>query len=136
MLVVAKIVYNNCFGGASLSDKAVERYAELKGITLYREENPGGWFESHYYLCPVEEYDDMMDDDPKKNDMYFSGYSILDDRTDPVLVQVIEELGKAANGFVANLKIRELPAGTQYRIDEYDGSESVMTPDDYNWLTA
>ena len=133
---MTKIVYNDCFGGASLSDKAIERYAELKGITLYREENPGVSFESHYYLCPPEEYNVMMNDDPKKNDMYFSRRDICENRTDPVLVRVIEELGKAANGFAANLKICELPVGTKYHIDEYDGKETVMTPDDYDWLVA
>jgi hypothetical protein len=36
----------------------------------------------------------------------------------------------------AALRIAELPAGTLYRIDEYDGSETVMTQDDYNWSVA
>lgn len=134
---MAKIVFNTCFGGASLSDKAIERYAELKGITLYREENPGGWhLESHYYLCPESERRTWLDTDPTHNDMYFSCRDILADRTDPVLIQVIEELGDAANGWAADLQITELPAGTQYHIHEYDGSERIMTHDYYNWLTA
>ena len=133
---MVKIVYNNCFGGANLSDKAIERYAEIKGIVLYKEENPDDWIGAAYYLCPVEEYDMMMDDDPKKNDMYFDPYRILENRTDPVLVQVIEELGREANGFCSDLKIAELPKGTKYRIDEYDGSETVMTPDEYDWCIA
>lgn len=58
------------------------------------------------------------------------------DRTDPILVQVIEELGQRANGRYAELYICELPEGTRYRIDEYDGLESVMTPDDYDWSIA
>jgi len=64
----------------------------------------------------------------------FSVYEI--DRADPALVQVVEELGEAANGRSAALRIAEVPAGTLYRIDEYDGSESVMTQDDYNWSVA
>lgn len=65
------------------------------------------------------------------------GISVYDiDRTDPALVQVVEELGEAANGRSAALRIAELPAGTLYRIDEYDGSETVMTQDDYNWSVA
>jgi len=66
--------------------------------------------------------------------MGFSVYGI--ERTDPALVQVVEELGEAANGMSAALRIAELPAGTLYRIDEYDGSETVMTQDDYNWSVA
>lgn len=58
------------------------------------------------------------------------------DRTEPALVNAVEELGARANGRYANLKIRELPTGTRYRIDEYDGSERVITIDEYEWRTA
>ena len=58
------------------------------------------------------------------------------ERNDPALVQVGEELGSKANGSCADLCIAEVPAGTRYRIDEYDGLESVMTIDDYDWSVA
>lgn len=57
-------------------------------------------------------------------------------RTDPTLVNVIEKLGDFANGTFARLRIRELPRGTKYRIDEYDGQESVVTDDEMDWETA
>ena len=57
-------------------------------------------------------------------------------RSDPILVQVVEELGDAAGDGFAKLAIRELETGTQYRIDEYDGMENVMTVDDYEWSVA
>lgn len=57
-------------------------------------------------------------------------------RTDPVLIQVIEELGEKANGMWACLAIDEVPSGRKYRIDNYDGNELVMTIEDYDWLTA
>ena len=57
-------------------------------------------------------------------------------RTDPILVQVVEELGNRANTRFSDLCIRDVPTGTKYRIDEYDGMESVMTVDDYNWSVA
>lgn len=57
-------------------------------------------------------------------------------RADPVLVQVVEELGKRVNNRFSDLRIRDVPAGTKYRIDEYDGNESVMTIDDYEWSVA
>ena len=62
------------------------------------------------------------------------GYDLA--RHDPALVQVVEELGDAANGFCSKLRIADLPSGTQYRIDEYDGMESVETRDSYDWVTA
>jgi hypothetical protein len=58
------------------------------------------------------------------------------DRTDPVLIQVIEELGDKANDTFSKLRIIDLPEGTMYRIDEYDGREKVMTQDNYEWSIA
>ena len=138
---MTKIVYNACFGGFGRSHEAGMRYAEIKGITLYTKKDYGF---SHYYLCPLEEYDRINAEERAKpvspgrfersNDLYFSVSDI--DRTDPVLVQVVEELGERANERFARLAIAEVPAGTLYRIDEYDGSESVMTQDMYDWKVA
>lgn len=140
---MAKIVYNACFGGFSLSHDGIMRYAELKGIKLYpfvdgrtpdgridlRSQRPAtdsearAAFCTHY--CTTPEY---------SNDHYWHGRDI--ERHDPALVQTVEELGDKANGQCAKLKIEELPAGTLYRIDEYDGNESVMTNSDYQWIVA
>jgi len=99
---MTKIVFNACYGGYGLSEAAIMRYAEIKGINIA-----------------------------------IGGFSVYDiDRTDTALVQVVEELDEAVNGDSAALRITELPAGTLYRIDEYDGSETVMTQDDYNWSVA
>ncbi len=57
-------------------------------------------------------------------------------REDPLLVQVVEELGKAAGTSFADLQIANVPTGTRWRIDEYDGNECVKTIDDYNWKVA
>lgn len=57
-------------------------------------------------------------------------------RHDPNLVAVVEQLGKRAGSSFAELAIIDVPAGTKYRIDEYDGLESVMTVDDYEWAIA
>lgn len=54
-------------------------------------------------------------------------------RHDPALIQVIEELGEAADGFCAKLRIEEID-GKKYRIDEYDGYESVEQPNDIEWI--
>jgi hypothetical protein len=57
-------------------------------------------------------------------------------RSEPALVQVVEELGEAASGRYANLQIRDVPSGTKYRIDEYDGFEAVVTIDEHDWEMA
>ena len=98
---MTKIVYNACYGGFSLSEKAIKRYWEIKG-------------------------------EPCPEDWWYRGI----DRADPILVQVVEELGESASGDFAKLKIRALVKGTPYRIDEYDGLEQVMTQNDYDWRVA
>ena len=39
-------------------------------------------------------------------------------------------------GGAENLQVRWLPEGTKFYIDEYDGSESIMTLDDLEWRKA
>lgn len=136
---MTKIVYNACYGGFGLSEKATLRIAELKGIKIYTDKQ-NGWI-NQYYTVPVEEFERIKAEDDKKrdwtrsNEAYYSDYNI--ERDDPILVQVVEELGEEASGSCANLQIAEVPAGTAYRIDEYDGNESVMTTSsDYDWKIA
>ena len=123
---MTKIVYNACYGGFSLSYDAIIRYAEIKGITLYPEKD------KYSFVYWYTKSKDQRKDDG--NDGYFLDRGIS--RTDPALVQVVEELGEKANGQVAELCIRELSPGIRYRIHEYDGSESVMTIDEYDWEVA
>lgn len=59
------------------------------------------------------------------------------DRTDPFLIETVEELGlELSSGGCSHLAIAEVPSGVKYRIDEYDGYEAVMTIDDYEWKVA
>jgi hypothetical protein len=138
---MTKIVYNACYGGFRLSDEAIRRYAEIKGIALYTNEQFGM---TSYYLCPHDEWERIYTEESvapvspdryaRSNALCFNHHDV--DRADPILAQVVEELGKKANGDYAELYIAEVPAGTKYRIDEYDGLESVMTIDDYDWKVA
>lgn len=57
-------------------------------------------------------------------------------RSDPILIEVIKELGKKANGMYADLEIISLPIGTKYRICEYEGSEHIETIDSIRWKIA
>ena len=126
-----KIVINKCFGGFGLSHKAVMRYAELKGITLfpyiddisksvYKEratiDNPEILI--HYYKKP---HDEVSKDEG--NDCYFNERDIP--RDDPLLIQIIKEMGKSANARFAKLKVVKIPDNIDWEIDEYDGSESI-----------
>lgn len=135
-----KVAYNNCFGGFSLSHAAVMRYAEIKRTPIYAFV-PVRDKDGHLKLNQTRPYDPATDADafmihyattPEfSNDSYFSDRDI--ERDDPALIQVIEELGGKANGSCASLAIEDVPAGSLYRIDEYDGNESVRTQSDYDW---
>jgi hypothetical protein len=55
-------------------------------------------------------------------------------RHDQLLALCVIELGsEAASGSSAQLAVHKLK-GDRYIIDEYDGSESVVEPDDINWI--
>lgn len=103
-----KVVYNACYGRFGLSDLAMDRMVELGYIGLQLTPNYNPYFNFKYYG------DDKI---PRHN---------------KILVQVVEELGELANGMGANLKITCVDG--PYRIDEYDGMESVETPDSYDWI--
>jgi hypothetical protein len=58
-------------------------------------------------------------------------------RDDPTLIAVIETLGNRNAGTgSSDLKIFDIPAGTRYRIEEYDGNETIMYESQYDWFTA
>jgi hypothetical protein len=131
---MTKIVINRCYGGFGLSEAAMRLYAEKMGLPFYVWQDPkypGSSFKSYFTADPSG----MTEID---NDFYRK-YALCDfgiERTDPVLVEVVEELGEKANGMCAELYIEEVPAGTFYRIDEYDGMESIETADDIDWKIA
>ena len=144
-----KVVYNSDFGGFSLSGKAIRYFMELKGKTIfaYREgkgntyqkiENPT---DEDLDAWDVVTFDkdfgkSFNDYGQEHDDHYVSGYIDAEGscpRHDPELVKTVEDLGSEANGSCALLKIKELK-GNQYVIDEYDGCERVVEPDDINWI--
>lgn len=47
-----------------------------------------------------------------------------------------DELDMGYNGGAVDVRIEWVPVGTKFRIDEYDGNESLMALDDYTWLEA
>ena len=149
-----KIVLNGCYGGFGLSYEAMALYwyARCKDLYFYRDISVyNGYSKVHkyerislsdiqrsrntwtgYIYCTTEDQGAYLDHFPK--------HVVRDqdiDRTDPILVSVVETMGsKAASGSFAKLYIEEIPNSTQYKIDEYDGMEGLITKDDDNWHTA
>ena len=144
---MTKVVYNACYGGFGLSKEACQRYWDIQGQQVWIEEDTQfkslGLF-TVWLVAPENRisskegdafYSMTMDERVAYNrahseqTWYYNNVS----RHDPALVQVVEELGDKANGMCAKLTIDEVHG--PYRIDEYDGNESVMTSGDYNWIT-
>jgi hypothetical protein len=121
---MTKIAYNACFGGFGLSQEAFESLLDRKGIAWRSKDSGLKLLGNLYYRSDAEGGDDQL-----LNDKDW-------DRSDPDLIAVIEALGEKANGACADIRITDIPAGTRYRIDEYDGNERVMTVDDYDWSVA
>ena len=46
-------------------------------------------------------------------------------REDPVLIEVVEELGDRANSPFSKLVVVDIPDGMEYEIDDYDGVETL-----------
>lgn len=46
-------------------------------------------------------------------------------RDDPDLIDIVENMGKAANSGFAKLKIVEIPDDVEWEISEYDGLEHI-----------
>jgi hypothetical protein len=103
-----KVVHNGCYGGFSFSKRARDWLAE-RGLP--------------------EAVSDA-ERDPKCS---YGGFRPYDTpRHHPLLVECVETLGREANGSCAELEIAEV--ANVYRIDEYDGVETVMEPDGYDWI--
>jgi len=148
-----KIVINKCYGGFSLSPFAVKRLAELNNKPCFffiedrrvdgsNRHNPVNvedigtrWSWSAYAVPNPDEaapsqdnwYNMSLDEKRASNEAWeaITLEQRPQDRADPLLVQVVEELGEKANGSCSELRVIEIPDDIEWEIDEYDGMESV-----------
>lgn len=156
-----KVVVNRCFGGFSISPKAIKRMAELNGKECY-------FFKGY----SIGELEPITFEEAQKNNFSISAFTVPDpnqylltftnksglpefktipwekmtkkqreeqntryaeiiienrpeNRADPLLVQVVEELGEEADGACASLRIVEIPDDVKWFIDDYDGQETI-----------
>lgn len=112
---MVKIAINRCFGGFGLSEPAFERLLARKGIAFEKVKGESSFLGDSYYNAGHAGEDEY----------YLSEYSFCEDRADPDLIAVIEEMGKEAEGWAADIHIIEVPADVKWHIHEYDGLEHV-----------
>ena len=132
-----KIVINRCYGGFGLSPDAVKLYGEKINIPIYAVElrqrkdfamdNP-----TEYILLDKNKYNSMFpwfttkplnEDGTIVEGSHFFIHNI--ERTDPILIEVVEELGGKAWDKYSELEVIEIPDGIDYDIEDDDGFESI-----------
>lgn len=102
-----KVVINECFGGFGLSDDAIARVLELKGLK---------------YTTDIDKYERTHFFIEDSEHAFWEGDL---ERNDPALVQVVQEMGEKVNNDYSSLKIIEIPDDVKWHIAEYDGREHV-----------
>lgn len=135
-----KIAINKCYGGFSLSHQGVMLYAKKKKIKIFAYKHgsySSGEFKYEEYAPKKGDKESMFlaystkeltgTDHKQRNKELNENYFPTRDfeRDDPTLIEVIEELGKKANGACADLKIVEIPDDIEWQIEEYDGLEHI-----------
>ena len=129
-----KVILNKCYGGFQVSDKAYQLYAKKKGLKLfkydyiyknakifYKKSNKEDSLFMTYFTKDFGEAGEISEEDYEKYHLYLN----TENREDPVLIEVVEELGKEASGTCGNLVIVEIPKELDYVIDDYDGIETL-----------
>lgn len=142
-----KVVINKCFGGFGLSKRALLRLCELQGrkCFFFKSGYPNNTYipisvddkSTYYEAFDIENFPEVfkaakVEDkgDYLLSNAVYKKHEIdtrPENRSDPFLVQVVEELGSdvAGGGSGTRLEIVEIPDGVNYEIDEYDGQESI-----------
>ena len=111
LLSYMKIVINKCYGGFGLSEEAILLYGKKKDLNIIAVKDKIMKNLCHFYLNEV------------KDGNYFCERNIQ--RNDTALIEVVEELGKKAYSYCAELKIVEIPDDVEWIIEEYDGKEWI-----------
>lgn len=110
-----KVAINRCFGGFGISDEAFEKLLNRKGIAFDKVEKESDLFGATYFKAGHS----------GDEEHYLSEYDFTEDRSDPDLIAVIEEMGDKANSWAAEIAIVEIPDDVKWHIHEYDGIEHV-----------
>jgi hypothetical protein len=112
-----KVVINRCYGGFGLSKYAFELLLQRKGVEY--ETRPAKFAIGDHDV--VYYHKGHLGED----EHFITGYEFFDNRSDPDLIAVVEEMGAAADGWAAELAVVEIPDDVKWHIHEYDGMEHV-----------
>ena len=142
-----KVVINNCFGGFGISTEV------LKELVVKNAKCIESYTPKHYYGGDNEKYHRANEWEQEWNENFKEffdigdgfmadrmGYNVykngllyalkdrgnIEVRTNSDLIEIIERIGKdKASASLAELKIVEIPDGIEFKIDDYDGVETI-----------
>ena len=136
-----KIVINADHGGFGLSDEAVIRYNELLGRKVWCIKHEIFNYTTYSLVPPEQRIDkgnephgaprtwhEMTKDEKDAYNKAYRNTTFYDRdiaRNDPLLIQVVEEMGEKANDRYSDLHIVEIPDDVEWQIEEYDGNEWI-----------
>lgn len=112
-----KVAINRCFGGFGISNEAFEKLLTRKGIAFERAPAK--------FKIRTDEYDYYHAGHVGEDDHFLFDYGFCEDRTDPDLIAVIEEMGEAVDSWASEIAIVEIPDEVEWTLEEYDGMEHV-----------
>ena len=140
---MAKVILNKDYGGFQVSAKAHKLYAErlgkelfyyigeyIKPNVVYKKVSYEDFIKKNtlFYFYSFKDLGDNISKDIVREDCDCELYLDEQYREDPLLIQIVEELGEEASGYAGTLKVVEIPdelANGNYMIDEYDGIETL-----------
>ena len=145
---MTKVVINTCHGGFGLSSKAYHLIAEKIGKECYvfsRDYDLNTYipvrdsekvFLATHFSVPnpnevlkcEKDWHNMSAEERQAHNTLHDSICIpdfVDDRSNPILISVVETLREEANGAYAELKIVEIPDDVNWCIEEYDGNEWI-----------
>ena len=133
-----KVVINTCLGGFGLSNKAIKKYLELKQIPYwvyefdyksrdYKRTNVRNALkddgQDNYTFC-IRDLGKRVDKIPNGVGVY--SFKLSENRSDEILIKIVEELGKDSFGLFSDLKVINLPDNVEYDIEEDRGVEKII----------
>ena len=122
IIIDRKYIYDQTTLDEDKQLKLEEKLIKLK-LIVRDVENPNQIKVDIQLLADITTNDNVKinNDDYEKYCLYLESKY----RKDPTLIEVVEELGEKASGFCGELEIVKIPDNCYYKIDEYDGYESI-----------
>lgn len=109
-----KVVVNSCYGGFSISEEAGKLLKERGVRVLFKGDkyNDGEIVDRFFGFLSNEDFG-------IESDNYYEY------RSDKRLIEVVELLKDKANGEHSKIRIANVPDDIKWKIDEYDGIETI-----------